>query len=220
MKAKNAEVAPGIWADGRRAVFIEPLRALVVADLHWGYVTTHRAGGNLLPAWGDAEIAERLGSLIADYGPREMIWVGDCLHSVEGRHAAETFLQHSDPALTTHVLAGNHDRRWSRASRTPLVRERFFFHHGDLAAPRSGPDLIEVVGHYHPAVVWSDGAGARLRVPGLVVSPQRLILPAFSPWAAGVPWNSQLRAGESLWALAPSRIFAVRCPAPTGNPSK
>jgi metallophosphoesterase superfamily enzyme len=151
---------------------------------------------------------------------REMIWVGDCLHSVDGRLPAETFLGQVDPGLKTHILAGNHDRRWPLASRTPLIRGPFFFHHGDLEASRPEPGLIEVIGHYHPAVIWSDGAGTRLRLPGLVVSSRRLILPAFSPWAAGVPWNNQLRNGESLWALAPSRIFAVRCSSLPGPPSK
>ncbi len=204
------EVATGVWADGRRAVWLPEIEALVVADLHWGYVATHRAGGNLLPVWGDSEIEARLCGLLEDYRPREMIWVGDCLHSAAGRVAAETFLKQSDGGVTVHVLAGNHDRRWPLATRTPLARGRFYFHHGDLEAVPPPAGSLEIVGHHHPAVVWSDGAGSRLRLPGLVVSSQRLILPAFSPWAAGVPWNSQLRAGESLWALAPSRIFAVR----------
>lgn len=41
-----------------------------------------------------------------------------------------------------------------------------------------------------------------------------LILPAFSPWSAGTPWNDRRAAGESLWGIAPNRIFALpRTPA-------
>lgn len=215
-KTAKAEILPGLWADSRRAVFVEPLRALVVADLHWGYVAAHRAGGNLLPVWGDGEIEQRLDSLLADYAPREMIWVGDCLHRVSGRAAAEAYLRRDKPGLSVHVLAGNHDRHWTTATRAALVRDRYWFHHGDLECPAPAAGLIEIVGHHHPAAVWSDGAGSRLRVPAVVASPQRVILPAFSPWAAGVPWNSQLRPGETLWALAPSRIFAVKYRGPCG----
>ncbi|MSU47776.1 MAG: hypothetical protein EXS37_01540 [Opitutus sp.] len=48
-----------------------------------------------------------------------------------------------------------------------------------------------------------------LVIPALVASSHRLILPAFSPWAAGTPWGSPATAGETIWAIAPSRIFAL-----------
>jgi len=89
------------------------------------------------------------------------------------------------------------------------MRENFFFHHGDCALPVP-PGCVEVIGHHHPALSWSDGAGTRLKIPALIASRRRLILPAFSPWAAGTPWNDRLEAEETLWAVAPSRIFAVK----------
>lgn len=212
---KQTEVLPGIWIDGRRALFIQSLRALVVADLHWGYAASHRVAGNLLPMWGDHEIARTLSSLIFDYQPQEMIWLGDCLHAVGGCRNADAYLAELDRSrLAVTVLAGNHDRRWSVPTARSLQRDRFFFHHGDLDAPPLAPGIIEVLGHFHPAVGLYDGAGTRLRLPALVCSAEKLILPAFSPWAAGVAWNNKLRDGEMLWAVAPSRIFAVRAPQP------
>ena len=59
-------------------------------------------------------------------------------------------------------------------------------------------------------VPTADGAGTRLKLPALVASPRRLILPAFSPWAAGTTWNNDALPEEILWAIAPSRIFAVK----------
>lgn len=178
-----------------------------MADLHWGYAVSHRARGNLLPIWGDEEIAARLRSLLADYQPAEMLWLGDSLHALAGRAAAEVFL--TDPLLPpTSVLAGNHDVRWSHAREASLQREGFFFHHGnaDLVVP---PDCVEIVGHHHPAATWDDGAGGRLKLPALVEGPRRLILPAFSPWAAGTPWNALRRPDETLWAIASQRIFKL-----------
>lgn len=201
---------PGVWIDARRALFVESLGALVVADLHWGYAAAHRAEGNLVPFWGDSEIEQGLRQLIDDYGPREMIWLGDSVHRVTGRAPAEKFLgECSARNLAVAVVAGNHDRGWKVPTLRSLTREKFFFHHGDAAiTPPSG--CIEVVGHFHPALGWYDGAGARLRIPALVESARRLILPAFSPWAAGVAWNQNLLAEETLWAVAPKRIFAVK----------
>jgi metallophosphoesterase superfamily enzyme len=210
MPTPRQQILPGLWLDARRALFIEPLRALVLADLHWGYAASHRAIGNLLPDWGDAEIASTLRALIADYAPHEMIWLGDSLHALSGRAAAEMFLKDFSAVPTVTILAGNHDHRWSRATARTLERPGFYFHHGDAPVSEIPHGARELIGHYHPAVSLYDGAGTRLKVPALVASPRRMILPAFSPWAAGVAWNNELQPEETLWAIAPSRVFAVK----------
>ncbi|MET0263225.1 MAG: metallophosphoesterase, partial [Rariglobus sp.] len=186
----RAEIQPGIWLDSRRALFVEEHGLLVVSDIHWGYAESHRAHGNLLPNWGDETIARDLNGLIADYRPTEMLWLGDSLHTLKGRLHAELFLERASLPVT--IVPGNHDARWKAAlGERVAVRGRFAFHHGDTA-----PDLpagsTEVIGHYHPAFNWWDGAGTRLKIPALVWSEERIILPAFSPWAAGAPWNAQL----------------------------
>lgn len=202
----RAEIQPGVWLDARRAVYFETERLLVVSDLHWGYAASHRATGNLLPDWGDPEIAAHLRTLLTDYQPARMLWLGDSLHTLRGRHAAEAFLSPCEVPVT--ILRGNHDARWTAASTPFLQSGAYFFHHGDTAQPIP-PEACEVIGHHHPAFAWSDGAGGRIKLPALVWSARRLILPAFSPWAAGTPWNRALTEEEKLWAIAPRRIFPV-----------
>ncbi|MEO7798705.1 MAG: metallophosphoesterase [Opitutaceae bacterium] len=219
----SCEILPDVWLDGRLALWLARARLLVVSDLHWGYAASHQASGNLLPSWGDAELAARLDQLIDDYRPAEMIWLGDSLHTLAGREPAERFLHANATPIT--IVSGNHDRRWKvrRAGDlaakgsagvealelpTSLSRDGFFFHHGHL--PLAVPaGVLEITGHHHPAVAWNDGAGGRVKLPALVASRRRLILPAFSPWAAGSPWNALLKADERLFAIAPKRIFAV-----------
>ncbi|HTO02145.1 MAG TPA: metallophosphoesterase [Opitutus sp.] len=202
----RVEIRRDLWLDARLALWLAELRILVVADLHWGYADSHRAQGNLLPAWGDADIARRLNSLIADYVPAEMIWLGDSLHTLAGTDAASAFLRASPVPVT--IVSGNHDARWSRAEgRLALRRSNFFLHHGDRAA-EVPDDTLEIVGHYHPAIAWHDGAGARLKLPALVAGRRRLVLPAFSPWAGGVPWSTPA-ADETVYAIGSKRIFTV-----------
>lgn len=198
------EIRPDVWLDGRLALWLAGPRALVVADLHWGYVESHRAQGNLLPAWGDADIASRLDALIADYAPVELIWLGDSLHTLDGRSAAEAFLRRCPVPVT--IVSGNHDARWNPAQRHAVLRRHgYFLHHGDRSPPVPA-GALEIVGHFHPAVSWNDGAGTRLKLPALVASARRLILPAFSPWAAGGPWPPGA-AGETVYGIGTKRIF-------------
>jgi metallophosphoesterase superfamily enzyme len=200
-----------VWLDARLAVWLHPERLLVVADLHWGYAASHRARGNLLPWWGDDELEHRLRTLVDDYRPAEMIWLGDVVHAAEGSARVEAFLR-TAPVPITHI-AGNHDRRWRLAGAASATRGNYFFHHGEKAQLRPS-HCLEIIGHHHPAVSWGDGAGSRLRLPALVASGGRLVLPAFSPWALGTPWISTPGADETLWAVAPRRIFAL----PRSNP--
>ena len=97
---------------------------------------------------------------------------------------------------------------WPASTARSLHLAPFFFHHGDTA-PALPPDALEIIGHHHPAYLHSDGAGTRLKLPALVAGPRRLILPAFSPWAAGTPWNDRLLPHETLWAATPKRVFAL-----------
>jgi uncharacterized protein len=205
----RAEICPGVFVDARLAVWIEAERILVMADLHWGYAETHRARGNLLPQWGDEAIEAQLNSLVTDYSPVEVIWLGDVVHGREGATAAERYLTRATVPIT--VLAGNHDRHWNGATAVAVQRGRYYFHHGDV--PRTVPSgCTEMIGHYHPAYAWNDGAGGRVKLPALIASPQRLILPAFSPWAAGAELASEPSA--TVWLIAPRRIFPLRSPAP------
>lgn len=209
-KPVRTEIRPGAWLDSRLALWLEAPRMLVMADLHWGYSASHRARGNLVPWWGDEQIEQRLESLVTDYRPAEMIWLGDVVHAAEGSARVDAYLRQAPVTVT--VLAGNHDRRWAAATARSLTRGRYFFHHGD-GTPAVPADCIEVVGHHHPAIGWHDAAGTRLKLPALVVTATRWILPAFSPWAEGTPWNDRATSADTVWAVAPSRIFPFTRPA-------
>ncbi|HKB89919.1 MAG TPA: metallophosphoesterase [Opitutaceae bacterium] len=205
----RTEIQPGVWLDSRLGLFLEEYAALVVADLHWGYAASHRHQGNLLPDWGDEEISERLRSLLIDYQPKYLVWLGDSLHTLAGGQNAEVFLREISSHVAVQILAGNHDRRWAAITGNAWQLGGFFLHHGDtpLVAPEKS---IEIIGHHHPAYALWDGAGSRVKIPALIAGPRRFVLPAFSPWAAGSPWNGLHAADEKVWAVSPKRIFAVR----------
>jgi putative SbcD/Mre11-related phosphoesterase len=206
-ESPHAEVRPGWWLSADRALYFERENTLAVADIHWGYAHSHRLAGNLLPLWGNDEIARRLRRLIARYRPARMIWLGDSLHTPQAAEFAERFLEELG-TLEVIVLKGNHDRAWPRADRHDFRLGDLVFHHGDRAC-ELGLNEVEIVGHIHPAVSWHDGAGLRLKVPALVHGPRRLILPSFSEWSAGAPWNDRLEADETIWLVSARRVWAL-----------
>jgi putative SbcD/Mre11-related phosphoesterase len=203
----HAEIRPGWWLSAERALFLEAERTLVVADIHWGYAHSHRRAGNLLPLWGNEEIARRLGALLRRYDPTRMIWLGDSLHTSAAAVFAERFLAEW-PDREIIVVQGNHDRAWPRADRAEFRLGPCVFHHGDRARAIA-PEEIEIIGHIHPALSWHDGAGLRLKVPALVQGPRRIILPSFSDWSSGAAWNDQLADDETLWLVSPKKVWAL-----------
>ncbi len=185
--------------------------------MHWGYAASQRAAGRLVPHWGDDDIDARLHALLDHYAPRTVIIAGDVVHAAAGAAAAYASLERLAARTCVVLVTGNHDRRTSFTNAVPAYQEAaFFIHHGD-ANPRIPNGALEIIGHHHPAATWQDGAGTYLKLPALVEGPRRLILPAFSPWAAGVPWNHRLARDERLWCIAPNRIFPDPVPAAAGS---
>jgi uncharacterized protein len=206
----TARLRPGALLDGFGGLLLEETRTLILADLHWGFSRSLAKRGALLPDYGDRETALRLDLLLEFHRPRHLVWLGDTLHTAAERSAAEAWLA-LQPEGFVSILAGNHDRRWRAITHGTLRIGDWLLHHGD--APARVPEgCVEVIGHHHPAAQLADGAGARLKVPACVDAPRRLILPAFSPWAGGVAWESRLEPGETLWAVTPLKVFPLPPP--------
>jgi uncharacterized protein len=205
----NCRIDEELLLDARLALYHRNARWLAVADIHYGYEISQRENGWLIPIWGMQQIETRLKSLIEEYQPTRVIVVGDIVHSSVARKEAEHFiegLRKLGPELL--LIRGNHDRGLRNI---PLMDEfrlgRFQFRHGHQMAEQD-PGSIAVEGHVHPTWRFSDGSGTRLRAPALIQMATRIILPAFSPWAAGVRLSCEEE--YRLWVCARSKVFPVR----------
>lgn len=220
------EIAPGVMLDARRAVWIEPSRTLVVADLHLGYAWAHRRRGQLLPVISGEDTLERLAAMDAAYQPNQIVLLGDIVHeaiaSPELLDALRTLVEKFGERL--RPIAGNHDQKLDRVLRAAKVHLPLLsayemsghrFEHGDLSDEEiARARLAECrgrlfVGHEHPAIFLSDQIASRLRAPCFLVGERLIVVPAFSPWAAG----SDVRRGEFLSAYLrverPMRAIAI-----------
>ena len=207
-EAGRAAIAPNVLLDGRLALYHETERWLAVADLHFGYELSQRAAGRLMPLWGMSSVEERLHELISEYQPRQLIIVGDLVHDKASTTAAQELLIRLRERCEVIALAGNHDRHVARAIQFSARWEtpEFLFQHGHGAAEAT--DSIRIIGHHHPAAVLRDGAGLRLKFPAFIKQERCWILPAFSPWAAGVAWPDDGESGQ-VWVCSARRVFRL-----------
>jgi len=194
MDKSRLEIAPKVWLDHRRALYLEGHSVLAVADLHLGYAWAHRYNGQMLPLGAGDQILERLTDLCAFYKPRQFVFLGDIVHQavpvtelIEDFHAIiETLAGRCE----TKLIIGNHDRKLRTLLRDKAVEFFPFVHVGKFlllhgnAIPDGSEEATIIMGHEHPAISLGDGIkGARF--PCFMVSERVLILPAFSLWAAG-----------------------------------
>ncbi len=181
-------------------------RTAVIADVHLGYEWARSARGDHLPAHSLVETRAKLARLLDRAAIDRLVVAGDmvessrpCRRTAEDVHLLARWL--ADRGVQLVGLAGNHDpRRLPALPETCGVAGWTVSHgHRTLDVPR----LIS--GHLHPAL----RAGGRT-APCFLVGPSRIVLPAFSPDAAG--WD--VAAG----ALPPGlHIESLRCIAGAGG---
>jgi hypothetical protein len=203
--SSQAFVADHVLLDGRLALFHEREEWLAIADLHFGYELSRRAAGWLVPFWGMDSITGRLLELLADYRPKRLIILGDLVHDGTARFEARKLVEQIRESCEVIVVGGNHDRELNGTVELfdSWSSNEFHFHHGHC--PVSPSPLIQIIGHYHPAGNLSDGAGLHLKLPAFVQQDRCWIMPAFSPWAAGMPWP--IDQSSQVWLCSPQRIL-------------
>lgn len=179
---------------GERAVWRASERTLLVADLHWGKSETLRRAGAPIPGGVLGAQLDALEGLLRSTAAERLIVLGDLVHAPGGitdglveRVAAwrRTW------GGTFELVLGNHDRRVERVAGAMGV---------DLLGRRAslgGLDLVHdpadatagratLAGHVHPAAVLR-GGGDSLKLACFWLRDATLVLPAFTPFAAGAP---------------------------------
>lgn len=188
---------------------------LLVADVHLGKAQSFRRLGVPVPGGSGAESLAHLSGLIAALGVRELVCLGDLLHSRHAHDAAPAALlrdwraRHADLALT--LVRGNHD---DRAGDPPpelgvtLVDEPWrvgpfaLCHH-----PQPVAGAYALAGHLHPCATLGGRAHDRLRLPCFHLGAEVGVLPAFGAFTGMHP----LRAGpgDRRFVIADDRVVAL-----------
>ena len=190
----------------QRAVWDPDRRVLLVADLHLGKAEVFQAFGIPLPSDGDGGTLNPLLSLVHQHHPREVVVLGDLIHSRLGLTAE---LRHKIAALPElmgcplRLIGGNHERgSWLEGLNQEPSQALGPWWLSHAPEPRTG--LLNLCGHRHPVAVVGDAAD-RLRVPCFAFDPVQatLVLPAFGSLTGGHPCPP----GERLWLVAEGQVL-------------
>jgi DNA ligase-associated metallophosphoesterase len=169
-----------------KAIWESELKAIFLADLHFGKAAHFRKSGIPIPEPIHQEDLNQLSSLIQTYRPKDFYFLGDLFHSDwnEQWEVLNQFLK-TFTDTTFHLIKGNHDVlspiAYARSSFQihiqPLELGDLLLSHEPLTCIPSGK--LNLCGHIHPGIRLFGKARQSVRIPIFHLRDNQLILPAF-----------------------------------------
>lgn len=188
---------------------------LLVADAHFGKAVSFRRLGVPVPRGTTTGTLDKIDRALADTGAREIVFLGDFLHSARS-HAAGTLQalaawRAACPGLALTLVRGNHDDRAGdpppalgfRVVDEPLRLGPFALCHH----PRPVAGAYVLAGHWHPCLSLAGRAHERLRLPCFWLGPDD---EAAGERAVGVlPAFGHFTGMHPIRPLAGDRVFPI-----------
>lgn len=182
----NIEHRNGQWRflhDG--ALFHSEEKVAVVSDLHLGYEQSRADRGDFLPVDSGEPLRKILGAMFRRCGCRTLVVAGDILESSAVLRQNPTFLIRFSEWIRSEgvepvFLRGNHDSRGLPDFASSYEIDGWCISHGHEEPSDQPAGVRRISGHLHPVLRWG-GRTWRAFLNG----PDRILLPAFSPDAAG-----------------------------------
>jgi putative SbcD/Mre11-related phosphoesterase len=178
---------PDGWKLAPEGAAVHPVeRVAVIADVHLGYEWARAAHGDCLPSHSLAETLAKLEALLGRVPIGRLVVAGDLVESPRPCRRTASDLRGlfewlSDRGVELVPVLGNHDPQGAKAPVTSYEVAGWTIAHGHQ--PIRARKTIS--GHHHP-VLKAEG----LTAPCFLIGPSTIVLPAFTPNAAGLPVGS------------------------------
>ena len=203
-----------VWLLPEKALYWPRERMLVIADIHFGKAASFRALGVPVPAGTTSANLAALDRLVAHYGARQILFLGDFLHA-KAAHASSTLAamqrwRAQRPELGLTLVRGNHDLHagdpplWMSIAMAdePMHMGPFAFcHHPDLLATG-----YLMAGHVHPVYRLRSGWES-VSLPCFMADARRVVLPAFGAFTGGHPVLPE--PGERVFVTSGDQVTEV-----------
>ena len=169
-----------------KALYWEAEHCLLIADLHLGKTAHFRKSGIPVPQGVADANWDRLISLLLDFGPQRVIFLGDLFHSNYNEACDELgVLIRQFHTISFELVIGNHDIldesyyriHQLKLHQPPFTIGSFILTHYPMEIVPSG--MYNLAGHVHPSVRLFGKARQTLRLPCFYFSEDHAILPAF-----------------------------------------
>ena len=197
-----------------RALWIESLDSLLIADLHFGKAAHFRKSGLPIPEVVHDYDLLRLKRLHAEFRPANTFFMGDLFHSHWNNQWGflnEFLSEISDTQF--HLIKGNHDVLGSEAYQQsilkiheePFILDRFVLSHEPMKSVPAG--LLNICGHIHPGVRLAGKAKQAVTLSCFFQSESRLLLPAFGNFTGLALVRPKMQ--DRVWAIVNEKIIPV-----------
>ena len=203
-----------------KAVWIDSISTLLLADIHFGKASHFRKAGIPIPEEVHDLDYERLQQLVHRYSPKHVYFLGDLFHSTWNEQWKEllSFLGQF-PTVQFHLVRGNHDILSLESYQDPRLQvhpesvllECLLLSHEPTTLP-SG--FLNICGHIHPGIILKGKAKQAVRIPCFHLSEDKLVLPSFGNFTGLFLVNA--KKTDFIWGIAQERVIPILSPAVIG----
>jgi DNA ligase-associated metallophosphoesterase len=197
-----------------KAIYWEEQQMLLLSDLHLGKAAHFRKAGIAVPSMAGQSNWDRLHSLLLDFEPKEVCFLGDLFHSDYNRVWEEVGdLTEQFHNVHFRLVQGNHDilakadyQRVGLEVCPSLAIGPFELTHEPVEDSTSG--RYNLAGHIHPGVRLRGGGRQRLRLPCFYFGKKGGILPAFGAFTGLA--TIQPKKGDQVFVIAEDSVVGIQ----------
>ena len=203
-----------------KAVWIDSMGVLLIADLHFGKAAHFRKSGIPISEKVHEQDYQMMTSLVLKYSPKQVYFLGDLFHS-SWNEEWENLLSFLGlfPTTSFHLVVGNHDILPSEKYKDsrlmvhthPITLGALLLSH-EPTLPPSG--FLNVCGHIHPGILLKGKAKQRISIPCFHYSENVLVLPSFGNFTGLALIKGQKNDG--VWGIADDRLIPILSPSVIG----
>ena len=184
-----------------KAIWIESLRILLLADLHFGKASHFRKAGIPIPEQVHDLDYIRIEKLIQKYNPAHTYFLGDLFHSSWNEQWEDllTFLSQFQES-TFHLVHAK-----------SVILESLLLSHEPITPPEG---MLTVCGHIHPGILLKGKGKQSVRIPCFHYSEDVLVMPSFGNFTGLFLING--KKSDYLWGIAEERVIPILSPTVIG----
>lgn len=187
-------------------------KLLIVSDLHLGKVQHFRNAGIYVPTFAGMDNYERLATMLIDFAPKTLLFLGDLFHSDYNRDWANfCTLRDTFAAITFALVPGNHDIVDSNLylkNNINLLPEQF-----DIGAftlshyPLEECEKYNIAGHLHPGIRLVGEGLQTMKLPAFYFGKKTALMPSFGTFT-GMSLVTP-KPGDQVVAISDDQLFRL-----------